>query len=117
VSYHAVFAVTEPATVLRFDYLGLHPYAVMGLSVLSMIVWTDLTVRRRHDRNRSGVDAVIWQILLLASVIIHTFADAPDIVGWLDALLVVYGFYLFVVLVLLPGTRGENQYGPVPNPD
>jgi hypothetical protein len=60
---------------------------------------------------------VIFQILLLASVIIHSFANAPDIVGWLDALLVLYGLYLFVVLALLPGDPAENRYGDVPRPD
>lgn len=117
VSYDAYFAVTTPPTVLHYDYVGLHPYAVVGLGLLGMVIWTDLTVRRRHDRGRSGVDAVIFQILLLASVIIHTFGNAPDIVGWLDAVLVVYGLYLFVVLVLLPGDRDENLYGPRPRPD
>ncbi len=117
VSYDAVFAVTTPPTVLHFPYTGLHPYAVLGLSIVAMIVWTDLTVRRRHDRGRSGVDAVIFQILLLASVIIHSFADAPDIVGYLDAFLVLYAIYLFVVLVILPGDRGVNRYGVVPRPD
>ena len=112
VSYDAVFAVTAPPTILHYDYVGLHPYATLGLSLLSFIIWTDLTVRRRHDRNRSGIDAIVWQMLLLTSVIIHTFADAPDIVGWLDAALVLGGIYLFVVLVILPGNRGENHYGP-----
>jgi uncharacterized membrane protein YhaH (DUF805 family) len=116
-SYDAVFAVTTPPTVLHLPYMGLHPYAGLGLSLIAMLVWTDLTVRRRHDRGRSGVDAVIFQILLLASVIIHGFADAPDIVGYLDAFLVLYALYLFVVLVILPGNRGENRYGPVPRPD
>jgi uncharacterized membrane protein YhaH (DUF805 family) len=116
-SYDAVFAVTTPPTVLHFQYVGPHPYAVLGLSLVAMIVWTDLTVRRRHDRGRSGVDAVIWQILLLASVIIHTFGNAPDIVGYLDAVLVLGGVYLFVVLVILPGNRQENRYGAVPRPD
>ena len=116
-SYDAVFAVTTPPTVLHLPYVGLHPFAVLGLSVIGMLVWTDLTVRRRHDRGRSGVDAVIFQILLLASVIIHSFADAPDIVGYLDALLVLCGLYLFVVLMILPGDRGANRYGPRPQPD
>lgn len=116
-SYDAVFAVTTPPTVLHYAYVGLNPYAVLGLSLVGLVIWTDLTVRRRHDRGRSGIDAVIFQILLLASVIIHTFANAPDIVGWLDALLVLYGIYLFVVLVLLPGHRAENRYGAVPRPD
>ncbi len=116
-SYDAVFAVTTPPTVLHLPYMGLHPYAVVGLSVISMLVWTDLTIRRRHDRGRSGVDAAIFQILLLASVIIHTFADAPDIVGYLDAFLVLFGLYLFIVLVILPGNPQENRYGAPPKPD
>jgi uncharacterized membrane protein YhaH (DUF805 family) len=116
-SYDAVFAFTTPPTVIHFAYMGLNPYAVIGLSVVAMFVWTDLTIRRRHDRGRSGVDAAIFQILLLASVIIHTFGNAPDIVGYLDAFLVLFGLYLFLVLVVLPGNRGENRYGPVPRPD
>lgn len=114
--YTAVFAVTTPPTIIDVPLVGLVPWATMALAVLGAIVWTDLTVRRRHDRGRSGTDAVIFQILLMASVIIHTFADAPDIVGWLDALLVLFGLYLFVVLVLLPGTPGDNRYGPEPRP-
>ena len=74
-------------------------------------------MRCRHDRGRSGVDAAIFQILLLASVIIHTFADAPDIVGYLDAFLVLFGLYLFIVLVILPGNPQENRYGAPPKPD
>jgi uncharacterized membrane protein YhaH (DUF805 family) len=116
VSYDAVFTVTSPATVLHFAYTGLHPYATMALAVLASFVWTDLCVRRRHDRGRSGAGVIIWQMLVLASVAIHTFGNAPDIVGYLDALLVLGGVYLFVVLVLLPGNRGENEYGTAPKP-
>lgn len=117
VSYDAVFGFTDPASVLHFAYVGLHPYATLALAVLGSIVWTDLCVRRRHDRNRSGLEVIVWQILLLASVIIHTFATAPDIVGYLDAALVLGGICLFVVLVLLPGDRDENPYGPRPKPE
>lgn len=115
--YHAIFAVTQPPTVVDLPVMGLTPWATLAVMVVAMLVWTDLTIRRRHDRGRSGVDAVIFQILLLASVIIHSFANAPDIVGWLDALLVLYGLYLFVVLALLPGNSVENRYGDVPRPD
>jgi uncharacterized membrane protein YhaH (DUF805 family) len=115
--YYAIFPVMEPPFVIDQQVMGLTPWATLGLSILAMLVWTDLTIRRRHDRGRSGVDATIFQILLLASVIIHSFADAPDIVGWLDAVLVLYGVYLFVVLALLPGNPGENRYGPLPRPD
>jgi uncharacterized membrane protein YhaH (DUF805 family) len=115
--YSAIFAVTQPPTVVDIPVMGLTPWATLAVMLVAMLVWSDLTIRRRHDRGRSGVDAAIFQILLLASVIIHSFADAPDIVGWLDAVLVVLGLYLFVVLVLLPGNRAENRYGAVPRPD
>ena len=113
-TYYAYFT---PNDVVSFGFMGLHPYAAVGLAVLAGIIWLDLAVRRRHDRGRSGVDAAIFLILLLASVIVHGFANAPDVVGWLDAFLVLYGVYLFVVLVLLPGTPHENRYGAVPRPD
>lgn len=115
--YHVVFAATQPPTVVDIPVMGLSPWATLAVMLVAMLVWTDLTIRRRRDRGRSGVDAIIFQILLLASVIIHSFADAPDIVGYLDAVLVLYGLYLFVVLVLLPSDRGANRYGPRPEPN
>lgn len=115
--YHAIFAVSAPPVILYYPVVVLTPWVSLALALLAVLIWTDLAVRRRHDRGRSGTDAVIFQILFVASVILHAFADAPDIVGWLDALLVLYALYLFVVLVLLPGQRGDNRYGPVPRPD
>jgi hypothetical protein len=40
VSYDAVLAVTEPPTVLHYGYIGLHPYATLGLAALGFIIWT-----------------------------------------------------------------------------
>lgn len=114
--YQAVFAVTDPPFVIDQPVTVLVPWAMLALALLAALIWTDLGVRRRHDRGRSGVDVVVFQILFLASVVIHGFAYAPDIVGWLDGLLVLYGLYLFFVLVLLPSSAHENRYGPVPRP-
>ena len=115
--YRAVFAITTPPFVIDEAVKVLVPWAMLALALVAALVWTDLGVRRRHDRGRSGTDVAIFQILFLASVIIHGFAEAPDITGWLDALLVLYALYLFVLLALLPGTPHENRYGPVPRPD
>lgn len=114
--YQAVLAVTDPPLVIDQPVTVLVPWAMLALALLAALIWTDLGVRRRHDRGRSGVDVVVFQILFLASVVIHGFAHAPDIVGWLDGLLVLYGLYLFFVLVLLPSSAHENRYGPVPRP-
>ena len=99
--------------------MGLGDALVYGLAfaLAAFIIWSDLMVRRRHDRGRSGVDAVVWLMVAFASVVIHAFANAPDIVFWIDAALGASGLYLFVVLVILPGNPHENRYGAVPKPD
>ena len=48
---------------------------------------------------------------------VNPLGNAPDVVGYLDAFLVLFGLYLFVVLVILPGNPHENRYGAVPRPD
>jgi uncharacterized membrane protein YhaH (DUF805 family) len=111
------YAGIRPVPPSNYFELYINPYAAIALASVGSLIWVDLMVRRRHDRGRSGVDAVIWLMVAFASVIIHAFADAPDIVFWVDAALGLYGLYLFVVLVILPGDRKENRYGAVPRPD
>jgi uncharacterized membrane protein YhaH (DUF805 family) len=89
----------------------------LALLAVGSVIALDLMVRRRHDRGRSGVDAVVWLMLALALAVIHIFDKAPDLVLWFDAIVGLYGLYLFVVLVLLPGNPHENRYGAVPRPD
>ena len=89
-----------------------------GLTIVSALFLQVATnLANDYFDARSGVDVVVYQLLAVGSVIIHLFADAADIVRWLDLFLAAYALYLFVVLVLLPGNRGENRYGPVPNSD
>ena len=99
---------------VNLPYMGLHPWAAIGLAVIAALLWADLIVRRRHDRGRSGIDGLVWQALLLVSVGLHTFNVAPMVVGWLDLALVLGALYLIVVLVLLPGDKGPNRYGDDP---
>lgn len=129
VAYLLIFAVAlvvlhflglaglRPVPPMNYFEFFLHPYATMAFASVALLIWTDLMVRRRHDRGRSGIDAVVWLMVAYASAIIHAFANAADIVFWIDAALAVSGLYLFVVLVLLPGNRHENRYGAVPRPD
>src|SRR5689334_18385492 len=39
--YYAVFAVTEPPTVIDLPVMGLTPWATLGVAVFAMLVWTD----------------------------------------------------------------------------
>ncbi|MEP7240849.1 MAG: DUF805 domain-containing protein [Devosia sp.] len=100
-------AMADGAPPQRF----LSPIPLLVLAVIGIVALCDLMVRRRHDRSRSGADAVVFAMLAAALVAIHAFGKAPDLVLYLDAGLGLYGLYLLVVLVILPGTRGENAYG------
>jgi uncharacterized membrane protein YhaH (DUF805 family) len=74
-----------------------HPSGVPVLSpiwpvLFIPLLWVEiaLTVKRLHDRSLNG-----WFAVLLAVPVVGIFA--------------------FVVIGLLPGTRGANLYGPGPN--
>jgi uncharacterized membrane protein YhaH (DUF805 family) len=84
---------------------------------LQVLVWTDLIVRRRRDRGRSGVDGLVWMGLFIASQVLFLFDGTREAVRWLDLLVYAGALYLFVVLVILPGDTKENRYGAVPRPD
>ena len=113
-TYTADFTAVNPAVAISLTYPGLNGWLAMVLAVLASLLWTDIIVRRRRDRGRSGVDGMIWQLLLLVSVGLHVFNVVPQVVGYLDALLALSALYLLVVLVLLPGTPGPNRYGDDP---
>jgi uncharacterized membrane protein YhaH (DUF805 family) len=88
-----------------------------------------LAVKRRHDRNSSGIDVRVYYALLLllnlAQAIGLGYVDTQMLDGTvfptpgpvLNAISAIYGLlglYLLVVLGFLRGTRGPNSYGPDP---
>lgn len=115
--------------MLAADFTSLPPLAHLNLLAgnpivsgilfaLAVLVWSDLVIRRRHDRGRSGIDGAIWMVLLIASQIGWVVTAVPQtVVIWLDLLVYAGALYLFVVLVILPGNPQENRYGAPPKPD
>jgi uncharacterized membrane protein YhaH (DUF805 family) len=91
-------------------------WVILGGSLLLMFALLDLAVRRRHDRGRSGVDAVIALILLEAALVLRLFGLLPPSVPPIavSAVAGLCGLYLLLMLVLLPGSKGDNRYGPPP---
>ncbi|XYK78517.1 MAG: DUF805 domain-containing protein [Labrenzia sp.] len=80
-------------------------FALVGwvLGILTTIPNIALSVRRTHDFGVTG-----WIVLPVWSL---SFADL-----WSDAIgtLVLVGFFLLVVIGLLPGHKGPNKYGAAP---
>jgi len=90
-------------------------WVALAGAVLLFLCLVDLAVRRRHDRNRSGVDAALLLLLISAIGIaprFHALDGIPALAG--AAVAALAGFYLLVVLAILPGTKGANRYGPDP---
>ncbi|HVX81727.1 MAG TPA: DUF805 domain-containing protein [Devosiaceae bacterium] len=114
-------AITD--SVHKGAWVGLIVYVVFGLPIVA------LGVKRRHDRDNSGMDFMIfYAIALLVNLagalgIGYTMMDVgngitiptPSLpLTGINVLLGLFGLYLLVVLGFLKGTTGSNQYGPDP---
>jgi uncharacterized membrane protein YhaH (DUF805 family) len=88
-----------------------------------------LSVKRRHDKDNSGLDVWIYfglTALLLLVQALGLFMDTVEVMPnvvmpvptlpltILQIIVGIYAIYLLVVLGFLKGTTGPNQYGPDP---
>jgi uncharacterized membrane protein YhaH (DUF805 family) len=87
-----------------------------------------IAIKRRHDRNNSGLDVWIYFGLTVIVQLINalgigmstmdvggTAIPVPGpIISGLGIILGIYAIYLLVVLGFLKGTAGPNNYGPDP---
>ncbi|MBP5233001.1 MAG: DUF805 domain-containing protein [Planctomycetes bacterium] len=85
------------------------------LFVLNLVVFCSmlaLSCRRCHDANLSGAVGVSMMLFFQIGGIIAFFAckDPSGVIGMLNLFFIVG----IIVIGLLPGTKGENKYGPVP---
>ena len=87
-----------------------------------------ICIKRRHDRNNSGLDVWIYLALGVVTQLVSALGigmttmdvsgtaipmPGPIVIG-LGAIVGIYGLYLLVVLGFLKGTVGANQYGADP---
>jgi len=102
-------------------YIG---YFYAGYIVLGWLPQLSVTVRRLHDTDRSG-----WVILMPTAVTILALVGAVFLIPFLGSpesampiILMVATVPLiasvwFLVVLCLPGTHGNNRFGPDPAPD
>jgi uncharacterized membrane protein YhaH (DUF805 family) len=107
----------------RAQWVGLVIYVIFGWPVIC------IGVKRRHDKDNSGLDVMIFYGIAIVLNIVealgigYTTMDAGNGVSFpapsmpltiISLLLGIYAIYLLVVLGFLKGTTGANQYGPDP---
>jgi uncharacterized membrane protein YhaH (DUF805 family) len=108
------FGLAGPASTAMLDPMLLHA-AETPLAIFSLWFLAATTIRRLHDRNKSG-----WWILafLVAPPLLRGFTDGLDewsvaavVLSVAAMALTVWGF---VELLFIRGTRGPNRFGPDP---
>ena len=97
-------------------------------ALTTLSAWTQfaMSVKRAHDRNRSGrivaVVLALFYLMVFAQALVMAAPPAlPDSDVWVGLTLLagvaVYGglgLYLLIVIGFLDGTPGPNKYGPSP---
>jgi uncharacterized membrane protein YhaH (DUF805 family) len=87
-----------------------------------------LYLKRRHDKDNNGLDAIIFLVVIGVTLLMqalglaYTLTDVggisvptPSIIfSVLGIVVLVYSIYMLVVCGFLRGTAGPNQYGPDP---
>jgi uncharacterized membrane protein YhaH (DUF805 family) len=87
-----------------------------------------LFIKRRHDRDNNGLDAIIYLALVVVLFLVQAFGlgytmgevagiampQPTMIFSVLGVVLGIYAIYMLVVMGFLRGTAGPNQYGPDP---
>jgi uncharacterized membrane protein YhaH (DUF805 family) len=107
--------LTDPAAlsgyVQKAGWVGLITGIILAYPYLA------ITVKRRHDRNNNGYDAmgliglnIVWQLLTALGVL----SALSGIGQAISVIIGIYAIYILVVVGFLKGTAGPNQYGPDP---
>ena len=89
-------------------------FALLAINLVYLVLVADLSLRRRHDRNRSGVEVIVWLEVTTGLVIGELFRPGTTELLGFAAVSGLLALWLFIVLVFLPGTRGPNRYGEDP---
>ncbi|AHM03123.1 hypothetical protein roselon_00694 [Roseibacterium elongatum DSM 19469] len=122
-------ALSDPAMAQMWltrgnDMLYVAAWAYAGYLLFAWLPQLSVTVRRLHDTNRSG-----WYILMPTLVtILSVFAAIllGPMLGGVEAALPLIlmaatapllSMIWFLVVLCLPGTQGNNRFGPDPAPE
>ena len=127
VDYMVAFALAGDSifSVLTGNLSGLGGSLMFALllgvayTVITFIVWLAVTIKRLHDRDKSGAWVWLFAVVPWVCFILGVPASLSQGLG-VGTLFVLAGFaisiWAFVELGCLPGTDGPNRFGPDPLP-
>lgn len=118
----------EEVTALILDYARRASWISLISFAILLYPAAALCIKRRHDRNNSGLDVWIYMGLTLIVALVQALGlgmTTMDIGGMvvptptpllsvLGIVVGIFAIYLLVVCGFLKGTAGPNNYGPDP---
>jgi len=93
---------------------SLAPWPSLILTVVAAAPLAAVGVKRRHDRNGSGVDVIAFWIVSLLLQFLAVLGVSGGFLQAVGLVMAVWGICLFILLGILKGTPGPNKYGPDP---
>ena len=102
------------------DAMKMGGWVSLVITLVFAYPWYALAVKRRHDRNSSGVDYLVLLGLQVAMALITALGFGYSGLERTMPLTILFvataamGLYMLVMLGILKGTEGSNQYGPDP---
>jgi uncharacterized membrane protein YhaH (DUF805 family) len=95
--------------IQKAAWVGLITWVLLAYPYLA------IAVKRRHDRDNNGMDAIGFIVFEVIYYVIQGLGWTANILGQiLGIVFLVYAIYMLVVLGFLKGTSGPNQFGPDP---
>jgi uncharacterized membrane protein YhaH (DUF805 family) len=105
----------DPAFMASYAQKAGWQSLIIGL--ITAYPYIALSVKRRHDRNNNGYDAIgliafslLWSLIQALGLL-----NATGGIGMVVSIIfLIYAIYMLVQLGFLKGTAGPNNYGPDP---
>jgi uncharacterized membrane protein YhaH (DUF805 family) len=107
--------MTDPAFMAGYAQKAAWQSLIVG--VITAYPYIAISVKRRHDRNSNGYDAIGLIVVGLLYSLLQGLGviSSTNTVGMIIGVIFgIYAIYMLIQLGFLKGTAGPNNYGPDP---
>ena len=106
---------SDPAVMAA--YASKQGWISLIIGLITAYPYIAISVKRRHDRDNNGYDAIGLIVFSLLWSLVQAFGfvgSTNPVYMIVSVIFLVYAIYVLVQLGFLKGTAGPNSYGPAP---
>jgi uncharacterized membrane protein YhaH (DUF805 family) len=108
----ATGVTVDPAAVAAM--MSRAGWQALIIGIIFAYPWLAISIKRRHDRNNNGYDAIGFVIVQLIYDLVLALLGFGTVASVVGIIFLIYAIYMLVQLGFLRGTAGTNQFGPDP---